>query len=747
MQDQDIEQREASFAQFEGKCWCCGKKGHHSPKCPQCGSAPKADWAAGKTKEMQHAQHVIDDASSECANDDCTAATSTSATTMQASSSEHPFWATGGTNCFQIVQAMIPDHASEQVSLLQYDDLKDLLLLDSASLMHVFCNEDVVDRAWDNDQCLTLATNGGPFETCKKGHVPECDDIWMSDKSMINIFSLALLMDKFCITFDSAVENAFEVHAPCGIVEFERGPENICCSKPGAHAGSSLMTKGSHGHMQGPKQPVKGHFPQTVADNAQFYSQRQVSRAKAARDLLHATGCPSVADLKTVLKMSGIANCPITLDDVDIAEQIFGPDVASLKGKTTRQKPAPVVADQVSMPQELVAKHENVVLCMDALFVNKMPFLVAISKNIKCRTAHFLQSRTIKSHHRTLDEVCGMHNDASFQIGCIECDLEFEPAMDPIKRAMQIHVNCVSAHEHVPKIERSNHVLKEHCRAMFHHLPREALPRLMIRVLVKESAKKLNYFPPKGGMSACCSPHAVLKRRKIAHLKHCTVSFGTCVQAHEDQNPKNTQEPCTLDCICLRLTDADQVGHEVLNLATGQSLTRCQVTSVPIAAATVKAIEASADKDGMSGLHIMTKTGQILWDSAWTAGVDCDKDDDDANCDDDNVELPGVEIDEEEEEQLWEDLDENEVADSPDEAASPVQPEPQCDEEDVREQQEAASELIETRTDEEDEDEDASPQEVEAPRRSKRVRNPPSERLNISSVKGQSHSGIEVKDE
>jgi hypothetical protein len=43
--------------------------------------------------------------------------------------------------------------------------------------------------------------------------------------------------------------------------------------------------------------------------------------------------------------------------------------------------------------------------------------------------------------------------------------------------------------------------------------------------------------------------------------------------------------------------------------------------------------------------------------------------------------LPGVEIDEEEEEQLWEDLDKNEVADSPDEAASPVMPELQHDKE------------------------------------------------------------------
>ena len=124
-------------------------------------------------------------------------------------------------------------------------------------------------------------------------------------------------------------------------------------------------------------------------------------------------------------------------------------------------------------------------------------------------------------------------------------------------------------------------------------------------------------------------------------------------------------------------------GSPLLNLATGQPIAHHQVTPVPITAAIIKAVEAPAAKDGMKGLRIKTKTGQILWDSAWTAGVDCDEDADDPDCDDDEVELPGVEIDEEEEEQPWEDLDLNEVADSLGEAANPVQPEPQCNDEDV----------------------------------------------------------------
>ena len=153
----------------------------------------------------------------------------------------------------------------------------------------------------------------------------------------------------------------------------------------------------------------------------------------------------------------------------------------------------------------------------------------------------------------------------------------------------------------------------------------------------------------------------------------------------------------------------------------------------------------------MKGLRIKTKTGQILWDSAWTAGVDYDEDDDDKDYDDDNVELPGVEIDEEEEEQLWEDLDENEVADLMNEASSPVQPDPQVGEEDTKEQQEVDTVPVETVDEDEDEDEmEMGQQEEQDPplRRSQQQPVPVSNKFrNVSSTMGQSYSGIKITDD
>ena len=188
----------------------------------------------------------------------------------------------------------------------------------------------------------------------------------------------------------------------------------------------------------------------------------------------------------------------------------------------------------------------------------------------------------------------------------------------------------------------------------------------------------------------------------------------------------------------------------MLHLTTGQPITRHQVTPVPITATIIQAVEALAEKDGMQGLQFKTKTGQILWDSAWTAGVDYDMDDNDVDYDDESVKLPGVEIDPEEEEQIWEELDENEIADLLQEATNPVQPDPQIDEEDIDELQEAEEPYVETVDEEEQGDDGAEERghELEEPvRRSERVRNSTIERLNISTMKGQSYSGIQVNDD
>ena len=92
---------------------------------------------------------------------------------------------------------------------------------------------------------------------------------------------------------------------------------------------------------------------ETVEGNKSFFTDRQIKEAKRARDLYHILGAPSVPSFKSMLRMNVIKNCPVTIKHVDVAAKIYGIDVSTLKGKSTRKRPPKVLSDTVDVPKEL----------------------------------------------------------------------------------------------------------------------------------------------------------------------------------------------------------------------------------------------------------------------------------------------------------------------------------------------------------------------------------------------------------
>ena len=104
------------------------------------------------------------------------------------------------------------------------------------------------------------------------------------------------------------------------------------------------------------------------------------------------------------------------------------------------------------------------------------------------------------------------------------------------------------------------------------------IPKIMVKILAMECAKKLNFFPPKGGISFYYSPRMIMHQQSLDYAKHCSIPFGSYVQAHTEPDPKNTNHPRSLDCIYLRYVDNDQGGHHLLDLRTGQTIKRRTLT-------------------------------------------------------------------------------------------------------------------------------------------------------------------------
>jgi hypothetical protein len=94
---------------------------------------------------------------------------------------------------------------------------------------------------------------------------------------------------------------------------------------------------------------------------------------------------PSIQDFKAIISSNAIRNNPVTLEDINIAERIFGPEIRRIKGTTTRTKPTPVISNYIEIPEELINKQKNVTLCIDTMYVNGITFLTTVFTIQNCR--------------------------------------------------------------------------------------------------------------------------------------------------------------------------------------------------------------------------------------------------------------------------------------------------------------------------------------------------------------------------
>ncbi len=81
-------------------------------------------------------------------------------------------------------------------------------------------------------------------------------------------------------------------------------------------------------------------------------------------------GAPSLATLKLIVRDNLINNCPVTLDAIRVADNVFGPDLPSLQGKMARQCPEHVDPERIKIPPENISRNLNVVVVADLMFVN-----------------------------------------------------------------------------------------------------------------------------------------------------------------------------------------------------------------------------------------------------------------------------------------------------------------------------------------------------------------------------------------
>jgi hypothetical protein len=391
------------------------------------------------------------------------------------------------------------------------------ILLDNQSTIDVFYNRDLLTDIRKGTGSMDIHCNAGVATTNLVGELAGYGTVWYHPSGIANILSLSRMKEHgHRVTYDSHGGNRFIVHKNDGTArvfkESDRGLYYMDTTEK--EDDSPGMTESSGSTV----------MVNTVADNRTSYTNRAYSRATLARSIQKMIGRPSTKTYINIVENNLLPNCPVTRDDIIAAEKIFGPDVGSLKGKTVRRTGEHVKHAAVAVPSELMALYRKVTIGADIMFVNKLPFFVTISRNIKFCTVQLIPDQKNKTLIDAVRHVRSTYMKRGFQIESLLMDGQFETIRGDLAE-MQITLNTVARGEHVPEVERHIRTIKERARSVYNTLPFTKIPGRMVAELVYYSVFWLNSFPAQDGISKTLSPRAIVIGSHVDFTKHCKLEY------------------------------------------------------------------------------------------------------------------------------------------------------------------------------------------------------------------------------
>ena len=442
----------------------------------------------------------------------------------------------------------------------------------------------------------------------------------------------------------------------------------------------------------------------TVAENKAKYTVSDFQRAEKARTIQRRIGRPSTHRYMELANQGRIKNCEVTRQDIINAEDIFGPDRGSLKGKTVRKALDQVRSGGlVPIPATIMAHYRKIVLHIDVMKVNKMPFLVTISRAIKFGTVAWLKNAKADTLLEQIKTVRNTYIKRGFLLDFVEVDGQFEPLRGALA-GMGITLNKCSREEHVPVAERRIRTLKERCRCIFNTLPFTKLPGMLTVQMISTCNFWLNIYPPTDGVSRNINPRELITGVQIDYNKHIRAEFGEYVQVHEEHD--NSMRTRTTGAIATKPTGNVQGGHWFYSLTTGWMIGRMRWTALPMPTDDIDRVTTLA-KNSPLGLSFTNMRNEEYEDDEDSDEDEDDDDDSDFDSDDEQSDGDGDDYD-----ALIAGVDNRHDTDPPDPPDTDIDENQNHDEDDVEDDEDDDQDAIsidnqDTIEDDEDDDPDA----------------------------------------
>jgi hypothetical protein len=331
---------------------------------------------------------------------------------------------------------------------------------------------------------------------------------------------------------------------------------------------------------------------QTIHENSQFFTPRQIESAKLARDLYEMIGRPSYTDFIAIVKNNLLPNINITVKDVEHAERIFGKELGSLQGKTVRSRPDAVITDYVEVPPDIMELHNDVTISADIMNVDRMQFLITTSRNIQFTTVDRLENKDSTTIINSIERVVNVYKKRGFIVQTFLADNEFENLRDSLLK-LGVRLNTCAPGEHIPEVERKIRTVKERVRGVVTTLPFKTILLIITAHAIIFSVMWINFFPPKGGISNTLLPQAIVIGLSPNADKHCRIPFGSYAQVHANNSQQSNSAMIsrTVRAISLGPTGNIQGTYKSMSLLTGKLIKARSFTPLPMPEDVAKQVE------------------------------------------------------------------------------------------------------------------------------------------------------------
>lgn len=223
-----------------------------------------------------------------------------------------------------------------------------------------------------------------------------------------------------------------------------------------------MSNEGLYYHDSAPSNQVA--MVNTVAENMQGYTRHQIQGAYTAREAMKTLGFPSTRDLVTMVCTGLIKILPINVQDIQVANNIFGPGIPSLKKKMVRKTPPAVVTNYIPVPQHIYNRNPKVVVVADFMFINGIRFLVMVSRGIDLVTSEFVAEASVSNLQVAMARVIHIYYNKGIGVITAMGDMEFNPVRG-LLGATDLNTNAAA--EHAPEIERKIWVINYRARYRF----------------------------------------------------------------------------------------------------------------------------------------------------------------------------------------------------------------------------------------------------------------------------------------